>query len=192
MSKLIFQSNNSLHVGDAVFVPLISQQEINSAVRDVALKIMKSKLNEPIIIGVLQGGIYFQNLLEKHLFHMGLDFESDIVGLSSYGDAEVSSGDIELYQHCSLPIDGRDIIIVDDIADTLLSFQALRTVLSAQNPKSLNFIPFLKKRGTALVKDFELMCFGLEIDPLFVIGFGLDYKKIQETRKLRDIYYKIE
>ncbi len=192
MSKLIFQSNNSLHVGDAVFVPLISQQEINSAVRDVALKIMKSKLNEPIIIGVLKGGIYFQNLLEKYLFHMGLDFESDTVGLSSYGDAEVSSGNVELYQHCSLPITGRDVIVVDDIADTVLSFQALQTVLSVQNPKSLNFIPFLKKRGTAVVKDFELMCFGLEIDPLFVIGFGLDYKKIQETRKLQDIYYKIE
>jgi len=189
MDELVFQ-NGHLHIGQAIFQRYISAHLIDHAVRQICHRIIAENLSRPLIIGVREGGIYFQKHLESFLQHFNQPFDSDTVKVSSYGVDEKSSGQVTYDKPPSMDLAGRDVIVVDDAMDTGLSFDYLYSDFKNQDPKSLRFIPFLKKKISQQIP-VNIFCHGIEINDVFVIGYGLDFKKRTDTRKLPDIYFKI-
>jgi hypoxanthine phosphoribosyltransferase len=114
-----------------------------------------------------------------------LDCEVDFLKLSSYGDAKISSGQVTLLKDLNCQVEGRDIIVVEDIVDSGLSIDFMKKLVMKENPASFNVVTLLLKKSVAKV-NFPLDYVGFEIPPEFVIGYGLDYA--QKVRNLKSIY----
>lgn len=136
----------------------------------------------PILISVLNGAFMFTADLMRAI---DIDCEVDFMKLSSYGDEKVSSGQVHELKKIDANLDGRHVIVVEDIVDTGLSMEFILDRLGAYQPASLRVATLLHKPGSTEV-DLELDYVGFEIPDLFVIGYGLDYGQI--ARNLPDIY----
>ncbi|MCA9731474.1 MAG: hypoxanthine phosphoribosyltransferase [Deferribacteres bacterium] len=136
----------------------------------------------PVLICVLNGSFLFFTDLVRELT---IDCEVDFVKISSYGDALKSSGKIDVLKNVDCPLEGRHVLIVEDIIDTGLSVHFLRRWIKKLNPASMRFVSLLVKEGTAIV-DYECEYRGFTIGKEFVIGYGLDYKQL--FRNLPEIY----
>lgn len=135
----------------------------------------------PIFIGVLNGSFIFISDLVREV---SIDVEIDFLKLSSYGDSKISSGEVKLLKDLNCQIDGRDIIIVEDIIDSGLSIKYIRDLVLTHNPSSLEFCTLLMKKGLSNLT-FDIKYTGFEIDNKFVVGYGLDYA--QKYRNLKEI-----
>ncbi|MEW6512215.1 MAG: hypoxanthine phosphoribosyltransferase [Bacteroidota bacterium] len=165
------------------FVEMISARRIKAKVRQLARQISRDYRNTvPVFIGVLNGSfIFFADLIRE----VTIDCEVDFLKLSSYGDAKISSGNVRLLKDLNCQVQGRDIIMVEDIVDTGLSVEYIRHLIEPQNPRSLKVVTLLYK--TASVKPgTQVEYIGFSIPPDFVIGYGLDYA--QRERNLKAIY----
>ncbi len=161
----------------------ISRKEIKSRVRKLAAKIDKDyKGKIPIFIGVLNGSFIFISDLVREV---KLETEIDFLKLSSYGDSKISSGDVKLLKDLNCTIEGRDIIIVEDIIDSGLSIKYIRDLVLSHNPASLQFAALLFKKGISSL-DFGIKYVGFKIPNKFVVGYGLDYA--QKYRNLKEIF----
>lgn len=136
----------------------------------------------PILISVLNGAFMFTADLMRAI---DIDCEVDFIKLSSYGDEKVSSGQVHELKSIDANLDGRDVIVVEDIVDTGLSMQFMLDRLSGLNPASVRVATLLHKPSST-EPDLTLDYVGFEIPDLFVIGYGLDYGQI--ARNLPDIY----
>jgi len=136
----------------------------------------------PILISVLNGAFMFTADLMRTI---DIDCEVDFIKLSSYGDEKVSSGQVRELKSVDANLDGRDVIVVEDIVDTGLSMQFMMNRLDDYNPKSVRVATLLHKPAST-EPDLRLDYVGFEIPDLFVIGYGLDYGQI--ARNLPDIY----
>ncbi len=136
----------------------------------------------PIFIGVLNGAFMFTADLMRTL---SIDCEVDFYKLSSYGEAKVSSGVVTELKHIDAELQGRHVIVVEDIVDTGLSMRYILDRIEELNPASLKAVTLLRKPAAAKV-DVEVDYVGFDIDNLFVIGYGLDYGQL--ARNLRAIY----
>jgi hypoxanthine phosphoribosyltransferase len=136
----------------------------------------------PILISVLNGAFMFTADLMRTI---DIDCEVDFIKLSSYGDEKVSSGQVRELKSVDANLDGRDVIVVEDIVDTGLSMQFMMNRLDDYNPKSVRVATLLHKPAST-EPDLTLDYVGFEIPDLFVIGYGLDYGQI--ARNLPDIY----
>ncbi|HHP7239111.1 hypoxanthine phosphoribosyltransferase [Longibacter sp.] len=136
----------------------------------------------PILISVLNGAFMFTADLMRTI---DIDCEVDFIKLSSYGDEKVSSGQVHELKSVDADLDGRDVIVVEDIVDTGLSMQFMMNRLDDYNPKSVRVATLLHKPAST-EPDLTLDYVGFEIPDLFVIGYGLDYGQI--ARNLPDIY----
>jgi len=136
----------------------------------------------PILISVLNGAFMFTADLMRTI---DIDCEVDFIKLSSYGDEKVSSGQVRELKSVNANLDGRDVIVVEDIVDTGLSMQFMMNRLDDYNPKSVRVATLLHKPAST-EPDLRLDYVGFEIPDLFVIGYGLDYGQI--ARNLPDIY----
>ncbi len=134
------------------------------------------------MIGVLNGGFIFMADLIRHV---EIDLEVDFIKVSSYGDATVSSGRVQILKDINAEIQGRHILVVEDIVDTGLSVRFLERKISELEPASLKFVSLLLKKEKAKV-DFSIDYVGFEIPNEFVVGYGLDHKQI--LRNLPAIY----
>lgn len=137
--------------------------------------------SNPLVVCVLKGACPFHSELIKH---MDIDMEVDYIQVSSYKGTK-STGSVHIKRDFDTSIEGRDVVIVEDIVDTGLTLSALKPVLEARKPKSLTFVSMLdkpSKRKTEFKADYV----GKTIDDLFVIGFGLDLD--EKYRNLKDIY----
>jgi len=112
--------------------------------------------------------------------------EVDFIRISSYGDGRESSGHIKILKPLSADINGRAVLVVEDIVDSGLSIQFLRKMLEAFNPADLRFVTLLNKPEKKKVP-VQLDYVGFDIDDKFVVGYGLDDGQIK--RNLRSIYY---
>jgi hypoxanthine phosphoribosyltransferase len=135
----------------------------------------------PIFIGVLNGSFIFISDLVRAV---SLETEIDFLKLSSYGDSKISSGEVKLLKDLNCAIDGRDIIIVEDIVDSGLSIKYIRDLVLSHDPASLQFVTLLMKRGLSNL-NFNIKYVGFEIGSEFVVGYGLDYA--QKYRNLKEI-----
>jgi len=136
----------------------------------------------PILISVLNGAFMFTADLMRAI---DIDCEVDFIKLSSYGDEKVSSGQVRELKSIDADLDGRDVIVVEDIVDTGLSMQFMLNRLAGLNPASVRVATLLHKPPST-EPDLRLHYVGFEIPDLFVIGYGLDYGQI--ARNLPDIY----
>jgi hypoxanthine phosphoribosyltransferase len=174
---------NEIVVNSDRFTLFISEDLIQRRVKELAVQINKDYAGKvPIFIGVLNGSfIFFSDLIRE----ITIDCEVDFFKLSSYGDAKISSGEVRLLKDLNCQVNGRDIVVVEDIVDSGLSIAFIKKLIMRENPKSLKVVTLLFKREVAKL-DFPIDYVGFEIPPDFVIGYGLDYA--QKVRNLRSIY----
>ncbi len=138
----------------------------------------------PILIGVLNGAFLF---LADLMRAITIDCEVDFLKLSSYGAEKVSSGTVTELKKIDADLEGRHIIVVEDIVDTGLSMQFITDLMEDLNPASVKTVTLLhKKAATHPDLDLRLDYVGFEIKDLFVIGYGLDYGQL--GRNLPAIY----
>ncbi|GAB4128396.1 MAG: hypoxanthine phosphoribosyltransferase [Ignavibacteriales bacterium] len=174
---------NEIIIGDEKFIPFITEEQIQTRVKELGEQISKDyKGKLPIFIGVLNGSFIFLSDLIKNV---NIHCEIDFFKLSSYGDAKISSGNVRLIKELNADINERHIIIVEDIVDTGLSLNYIKEILSKFNPASVKFASLLVK-PESLKYDIKIDYIGFEILNKFVIGYGLDYA--QKYRNLKSIY----
>jgi len=165
------------------FVEMISERRIKTAVKRLAGEIAKDhKGTVPVFIGILNGSfIFFADLIRE----VRIPCEVDFLKLSSYGDAKISSGNVRLLKDLNCQVEGRNIVIVEDIVDTGLSVEYIRHLIEPQNPRSLKVVTLLFKSGS-VKPGTHVDYVGFDIPSDFVIGYGLDYA--QRERNLKAIY----
>ena len=168
--------------GDA-FVEMISERRIKAKIKSLAGQINRDYRGKiPVFIGILNGSfIFFADLIRE----IAVDCEVDFLKLSSYGDAKISAGNVRLLKDLNCQVEGRDIIIVEDIVDTGLSIEYMRHLIEPQNPKSLKVVTLLYKTDS-VKPGTHVDYIGFRIPTDFVIGYGLDYA--QRVRNLKAIY----
>jgi len=136
----------------------------------------------PILIGVLNGAFMFLSDLMKTL---RIDCEVDFIKLSSYGAEKISSGVVQELKKIDADLEGRHVLIVEDIVDSGLSMQYLMDIMRSQDPESVRSVTLLHKYEATEV-DVPLDYVGFRIKNRFVVGYGLDYGQV--GRNLPDIY----
>lgn len=161
----------------------LTQDELNKRVEELGKEISSDYGGKrPIFIGVLNGAYIFLSDLMRQV---ELPCEVDFLKLSSYGDEKVSKGQVTDLKDIDADIEGRHVILVEDIVDTGLSMKYLVNKLKKKNPESIKTVTLLHKKE-ATHHDVQLDYVGFEIPSLFVLGYGLDYA--QEGRNLAQIY----
>lgn len=162
---------------------LISREEIGKKVKELGRQISADYRGKcPILISVLNGGFIFCADLFREIT---IDSEVDFIKISSYEDAMKTSGQVKLLKEVNAHLEGRHVLVVEDIVDSGYSVQYLQTKLQATNPLSLKFVSLLVKQGTEQVP-YEVHYVGFKIPNRFVVGYGLDLA--QKYRNMPDIY----
>ena len=163
-------------------IELISQSEISNKIEEIALDISSLYKNESVIlVVVLNGAVFFATDLARSLI---IDCKLDFIKVSSYEGIK-SKGKINLEKDLSLNVEGKNIIIIEDIVDTGLTIKYLKNHLRMKNPKSIKTASLLMKPDIVNLP-FEIDWVGFKIPTEFVVGYGLDYN--QELRNLNAIY----
>ncbi len=161
---------------------LFSKQQLAERVGALGQQISTEYAGESIVlIGVLKGAAMFLADLARTIT---VDNTFDFVAVSSYGRARVSSGAVKLIKDIDNPIEGRHVILVEDILDTGLTLSYLRQLMLQHKPASLKIATCLDKPERRLVPiEADYVCF--QIPNRFVIGYGMDYA--ERYRGLEDI-----
>lgn len=168
---------------DQSFRCLLSNEKIHKRTRELGQEITRDYRGKiPIIIGILNGSFIFIADLVRCI---ELDVEIDFLKISSYGDAKISSGNVQMLKDINADLANRHVLIVEDIVDTGLSVTFLKRHLSLMKPASIKIATLLFKKEIAKL-DFDLDYIGFEIPNDFVVGFGLDHKQI--LRNLPAVY----
>ena len=152
---------------------LIGQTEVEEIVERLGAEIsagypdLKSEL---MVVGLLRGSfIFMADLVRK----IDLPLVVDFMTVSSYGDGTVSSGDVKVVMDLDSSIEGRDVLLVEDIVDTGRTFSKVIRMMRNRNPRSLKICTFLSK-PEARIADVTIDYCGREIANEFVVGYGLD------------------
>lgn len=157
----------------ANLVPLIAAHDLQARVRELAREIdeARSRGRPLLLVGVLKGSLHFLSDLCRQLAE---DVEIDFIQVSSYGDGRSSSGVVQIRKDLDTNIEGRDVLIVEDIVDTGTTLRHLRELLATRRPESLRVVTLLSKlKARGIRSDIEHV--GFEIPDQFVVGYGLDY-----------------
>ncbi len=124
----------------------------------------------PVLVGVLNGAFIFMGDLSRR---MAVPLEVDFMAVSSYGQATESSGVVRIVKDLERSIEGRDVLIVEDIIDSGLTLQYLLDTLQRRNPASLRIVALLRKDKADAI-DVPVDWVGFDIPDEFVVGYGLD------------------
>jgi hypoxanthine phosphoribosyltransferase len=158
---------------------LIGEDEIEQRVKELGAQISRDyKDRQPILVNILKGGIIFLSDLVRQLKVL---HEIDFMSVSSYESQTESTGVVRILADLNINIEGRDVIIVEDIVDSGLTLDYIRHILLARRPKSMTICTLLDKKIKRKI-DVPLDYVGFEIPDEFVIGYGLDY--MQKYRNL--------
>ena len=161
---------------------LIPHAEIEARVAILAEKISSDyEGKEPILIGVLKGVVFFfADLVMK----MTIPSKMDFIRATSYGSGSTSSGVIRILKDVELPLEGEDVIIVEDIVDTGLTLDQMVRHLEAKGPSSIKICALIDK-SERRTQEVRIDYLGFEVPSGFLIGYGLDYA--ERYRYLPDI-----
>ena len=160
---------------------LISEQQIQTRVAEMAAEIRRDFPDEVHLIAVLKGAFIFLSDLVRHIpGKVSLDF----MATSSYAKGTTTSGEVKLVKDLDLTLDGRNVIIVEDIVDSGLTLHYLHDILRVRNPKSLRTACLLSKPSRRRI-EVPVEYVGFTIEDHFVVGYGLDYA--EEYRDLPHI-----
>lgn len=152
---------------------LYSEDELHARVQEIGQAITRDyALSDGlVVISVLRGAAIFMADLVRCI---DLPLEMDYMAVSSYGAASQSSGVVRIIKDLSSQIEGRDVIIAEDILDSGLTLKYLTKTLASREPKSLEVAALLRKEG-AQKTDIECKYVGFECPDEFIVGYGLDY-----------------
>ena len=154
---------------------LLSEEEVDKKIRELAGQITGDYAGKmPHLICILKGGVFFMTELTKHI---EIPVTIDFMSVSSYGDGTESSGRVRIVKDLDESIDGRDVLIVEDIIDSGRTLSYLMEMLKNRKPASLKLCTLLDKperRVTQVTVDYV----GFRIPDEFVVGYGLDYKQM--------------
>ncbi len=170
------------------FEILLDADKIAKRVQELGAEISADyRGRQPHLVGILKGAWVFLADLTRHL---ELDVTVDFMGIESYGSSTTASGEVKITKDLDVSIQGRDVLVIEDILDTGRTYRYLEGVLAAHKPKSLKLVAFLDKvsrRSIPVRADYV----GFQIPDLFVVGYGLDYaqqyRHFREVRVLRSI-----
>jgi hypoxanthine phosphoribosyltransferase len=162
--------------------PLIHRDLIRTRVAEIGHQI---ELDHPdgslVLLGVLKGSFIFMADLARAISR---PLRVEFLGVHSYGAGTASSGAVQITQDLTAPVDGADVIIVEDIVDTGLTAHFLIQQLAARQARSVRLCSLLHKPARA-VKEVTIDYLGFTIEDVFVVGYGLDWA--QKYRNLPDI-----
>jgi hypoxanthine phosphoribosyltransferase len=161
---------------------LYTREQIANRVEELGAEITRDLAGEKLVmVGVLKGAAPFLADLSRAV---KVDATFDFVSTSSYGSGQRSSGAVKLIKDLDEPIEGKNVLIVEDILDTGLTLSYLRKLFLQQRPKSLRIAALLDKPSRRIEK-ITADYVGFSIPNLFVIGYGMDYA--ERYRNLPDI-----
>jgi|SRR5262245_36470710 hypoxanthine phosphoribosyltransferase len=161
---------------------LLSRDAIRTRIEEMGREIAKDyEGKQPHMVGVLKGACTFMTDLIRTI---DLPLSLDYIAVSSYGAATKSSGEVRLVKDLDQGLEGRDLLVVEDIVDTGLTLNYLVNVLRARGPRSVKVAALLSKPSRRLVQ-IPVDYVGFTIDDHFVVGYGLDYN--EKYRNLPDI-----
>ena len=150
---------------------LISADRIRERVVEMAADIRRDYPNGLHIVAVLKGAFMFLSDLARA---MDGDVSMDFMALSSYAKGTTSSGEVRLLKDLDTTLDGKDVLIVEDIVDTGLTLTYLQEILRARGPRMLRTACLLSKPSRRQV-EVNVEYVGFTIEDRFVVGYGLDY-----------------
>ena len=161
---------------------LLPHDTIQARIREMGREIARDYAGrDPHLVGVLKGACTFMTDLARSV---DLPLTLDYIAVSSYGAATKSSGEVKLVKDLDQGLEGRDLLVVEDIVDTGLTLNYLLNVLKARGPRTLKVAALLSKPSRRLV-EVKVDYVGFSIDDHFVVGYGLDYN--EKYRNLKDI-----
>ncbi len=160
---------------------LISEKEIAAKLVEMGTRITQDyRDSNLLLIGVLKGAFVVMADLARHI---ELPLEFDFMAVSSYGAATKTSGVVRILKDLDHDLEGRDVLLVEDIVDSGLTLKYLLKNLAARKPTSLEVAALLRKRGIQQV-ELDLRYVGFDIPNEFVVGYGLDF-----AEKYRNLPY---
>ena len=160
---------------------LLSEEQINQKTRELgALLTEEYKDQYPLAIGILKGAMPFMSDLMKRV---DTYIEMDYMDVSSYGNATVSSGEVKIVKDLNTSVEGRDILIIEDIIDSGMTLSYLVDLFKYRKAKSIKIVTLLDK-PTGRKVDLKADYVGFEVPDAFVVGYGLDY-----AEKYRNLPY---
>lgn len=153
---------------------LLTEEEISERVKKLAEEISEEYRGKNLlVVGILKGAVIFLSDLVKRLeFPVMLDF----MAVSSYGKSSVSTGEVRILKDLDYSVEGKDILIVEDIIDTGLTLNYLKDILAKRGADSVKICTLLDKPGRRTV-GVDIDFLGFEIPDEFVVGYGLDYNE---------------
>ena len=160
---------------------LLTEEEVDKRIQEIGEQISKDYAGKQVhLVCVLKGGSFFMCELAKRItVPVSLDFMS----VSSYGSDTKSSGVVKIVKDLDQPLDGKDVLIVEDIVDSGRTLSYLMEILRKRNPRSLHLCTLLDKPERR-VTDVKVDYTGFNIPDEFVVGYGLDY-----DQKYRNLPY---
>jgi hypoxanthine phosphoribosyltransferase len=151
---------------------LVQADELQHRIREMAAEVSRDYAGKDLLlIGVLKGAVFFLSDLMRQL---DIPCEVDFMAVASYGSSTDSSGVVRILKDLDAPLEGRHVLIVEDIVDSGLTLQYLMRTLQARGPASLEVCALLTKPERRKV-DMPARYVGFEIPDKFAIGYGLDY-----------------
>jgi hypoxanthine phosphoribosyltransferase len=151
---------------------LFSQEQIQERIKELGAQITRDYAGRnPLLIGVLKGACFFlSDLLRSIDTRLSIEF----MAISSYGSSTRTSGEVRIMKDLDVPIEGRDILVVEDIVDTGLTLTYLLDNLKARGAASVKLAALLDKHDRR-EKEVPIDYLGFQIPDEFVVGYGLDY-----------------
>lgn len=160
---------------------LIPEADVNARIEELGKKISEDYAGKQVhLICVLKGGVFFMCELAKRIT---IPVSMDFMSVSSYGDGTASSGIVKIAKDLDESLEGKDVIVVEDIIDSGRTLSYLLEILKQRGPKSMGLCTLLDKPDRR-VRPVKVDYVGFEIPDEFVVGFGLDY-----AQKYRNLPY---
>lgn len=162
---------------------LITEKQLKEKVEQLGKKISSDykDSNNFLMVGVLKGAVVFMSDLIRHV---SLPLQIDFMAVSSYGTSTESSGVVRILKDLDESVEGKDVLIVEDIIDSGLTLSYMYNILKSRKPASIKICALLDKPSRRKVK-LDVDYLGFEIPDYFVVGYGLDYAG--KYRNLRDV-----
>jgi hypoxanthine phosphoribosyltransferase len=151
---------------------LFSAEQIQARIAEMGAEIARDYTGRnPLLISILKGAVIFVSDLMRAIdLHVGLEF----MAISSYGSSTRTSGEVKIVKDLDVPIEGRDILVVEDIVDTGLTLSYLLPNLSARGAQSVKLVALLDKFERR-EREVQIDYLGFPIPDAFVVGYGLDF-----------------
>ncbi|WP_252232003.1 hypoxanthine phosphoribosyltransferase [Clostridium sp. ZBS15] len=151
---------------------LFDEETLNEKIKEIAAKISEDyKGRELVVVGILKGSVLFAAELIKNI---SIPCEIDFMAVSSYGNSTETSGVVRILKDLDYSIEGKDILLVEDIVDSGITLSYLLKYLKARKAHTIEIVSLLNKSARRTAK-VDVKYIGFEVPDAFIVGYGIDY-----------------